>query len=253
MSDRSKLIRRSVIAVFIAASLHASHAQAQRASVRLPHVASVLAHHRSLRIVAFGSSSTEGVGATTPQAAYPSQLAVDLQKRLPSDESIQVVNRGVGGDDADDMTARLARDVMAAHPDLVIWQTGSNDPLRHMPLARFIAETKQGIEAMRRAGIDVVLMGPQYCEVLKGTAEPEFRSAIEAIGASLHIPVIDRYDLMRQWLADGVLTRTQMLAPDGLHMADQGYARLADSVAADILTEAGEAKLSKQQAASSHL
>ena len=39
---------------------------------------------------------------------------------------------------------------------------------------------------------------------------------------------------MRSWLADGVLTPAQMLSPDGLHMADGGYAKLADAIAEDI-------------------
>ena len=35
-----------------------------------------------------------------------------------------------------------------------------------------------------------------------------------------------------------VLTSAQMLAPDGLHMTDGGYAKLADVIAADILRRA---------------
>ena len=41
--------------------------------------------------------------------------------------------------------------------------------------------------------------------------------------------------LMQHWLADGLLTPAQMLAPDGLHMTDGGYAMLARVVARDIL------------------
>ncbi len=46
--------------------------------------------------------------------------------------------------------------------------------------------------------------------------------------------VIRRYDLMRGWLTDGTLTPEQMLSPDGLHMADGGYAKLADAIGEDI-------------------
>jgi hypothetical protein len=44
----------------------------------LPHVAARLAQHQPLSIIAFGSSSTEGVGASSPAHAYPAQLQVDL-------------------------------------------------------------------------------------------------------------------------------------------------------------------------------
>ena len=54
----------------------------------------------------------------------------------------------------------------------------------------------------------------------------------------MDVPVIRRYDMMRAWLTDGVLTPAQMLSPDGLHMADGGYAKLAEAIAHDILPRA---------------
>jgi acyl-CoA thioesterase I len=205
----------------------------------LPHVASVLAGHAPLRIIAFGSSSTEGIGASSRAASYPSRLEADLRAALPR-ETVSVINHGVGGDDVDDMMRRLAPDVVEARPDLVIWQTGSNDPLRHVPLGRFVDETRAGIATMRRAGIDVVLMEPQYCAMLNGTSDAAaFRQAVRELGAELHVPVIRRFSLMQRWLATGQLTAAQLLAPDGLHMADRGYAALAEDVAREILTAAG--------------
>jgi acyl-CoA thioesterase-1 len=205
----------------------------------LPHVTRVLAGRAPLRIVAFGSSSTEGIGASSRAASYPSRLEADLKAALPG-ETVDVINHGIGGDDVDDMMRRLVPDVIAARPDLVIWQTGSNDPLRHVPLRRFIDETRAGVATMRRAGIDVVLMGPQYCALLNGTADAAaFRQAVGDLGAELHVPVIRRFSLMQRWLATGRLTAAQLLAPDGLHMADRGYAALAEAVASEILAAAG--------------
>jgi len=138
-------------------------------------VARQLASHLPIRIVAFGSSSTEGVGATSPSAAYPARLEAELNQALPGEsKSVSVLNRGVGGEDVDDMLARLDKDVLAAKPDLVIWQTGSNDPLRSVPLARFVDETKAGINNMRAAGLDVMLMEPQWCPSSRGHPERIF-------------------------------------------------------------------------------
>src|SRR5277367_5183294 len=128
------------------------------ARVELPHLAQRLDKDAPITIVAFGSSSTEGVGASTPAHTYPAQLEADLDRMVPKDEPVTVVNRGIGGQDADDMLARLDRDVIAVKPDLVIWQTGTNDPLRKLPLDRFEAETHEGINRMQAAQIDVVLM-----------------------------------------------------------------------------------------------
>jgi acyl-CoA thioesterase-1 len=205
--------------------------------VRLSHVAARLAAHQPIVIVAFGSSSTEGRGASSPGATYPSRLLADLTAELPRQRVI-VINQGIGGDDADDMALRLPT-VIAERPDLIIWQTGSNDPLRNVPLDRFVQETIAGIQAIRAAHIDVMLMGPQLCHALDGkTSTAGYRHALRAIGIGMGVPVIHRYDLMQNWLAAGVLTRAQMLSPDGLHMADGGYAKLADAVTTEILHRA---------------
>jgi lysophospholipase L1-like esterase len=201
----------------------------------LPHVAAKLRAGLPLRIVAFGSSSTRGFGATSPAASYPSRLAVDLARALPHSETIAVENRGFNGADADDMMRRLPA-IIAQHPDLVIWQTGSNDPLRHLPLARFIADTTKGVQMMHDASIDVILMEPQWCRRLRAIAgSVAYTDAVRAVGATLGVPVVRRSALMQDWVEDGQLTLAQMLAPDGLHMTDGGYAMLARVIARDIL------------------
>jgi len=206
--------------------------------LRLKHVALRLGAHLPLRIIAFGSSSTEGVGASSPAATYPSRLLADLKAALPPGQRVSVVNLGIGGEDADDMALRLP-EVIARHPDLIIWQTGSNDPLRNVPVDRFVQETIAGVQEIRAAHIDVMLMEPQLCKALdRKPATIRYRDAMRAIGEGMKVPVVLRYDLMRAWLADGVLTPTQMLSPDGLHMADGGYAKLAEVVATDILHRA---------------
>jgi lysophospholipase L1-like esterase len=201
---------------------------------RLIHLTERLAAHQPVRIIAFGSSSTEGAGASSPQATYPSRLQVALAAGWPSRQKVVVLNRGIGGEDADDMVRRLPS-VIGEHPDLIIWQTGSNDPLRGVPLDRFEQETVAGIELIRAAHIDVMLIEPQLCRELDNKpVSIEYRDTLRAVGETTDVTVVRRYDLMRKWLADGVLTPDQMLSPDGLHMADGGYAKLADAIAEDI-------------------
>lgn len=203
----------------------------------LPHVAQRLTTGRILHITAFGSSSTEGIGASSKAASYPSLLQADLDVMLPHGRIALVANRGIGGEDIDDMMRRLPA-IMAERPELVIWQIGSNDPLRAVPVARFITLTRQGIKTLRAAGIDVMLMGPQLCRKLQANATTDqFRDAIVSIGRQMHVPVIRRYTMMQAWLAHKQLTETEMLSPDGLHMADGGYAMLARAVAREILRD----------------
>jgi lysophospholipase L1-like esterase len=193
-----------------------------------------------LRIIAFGSSSTEGVGASAPSATYPAQLQAILSRMVPKDRTVEVLNRGIGGDDVDDMLKRIQNDVITRKPDIVIWQTGSNDPLRHVPIDRFESETRAGILAMRSAGARVILMEPQWCPMLDkaGTADL-YRGVIRRIADEMGVTVIRRADLMHRWIAQGLMTRAQMLAPDGLHMADSGYAELARDIAPEVLRVGG--------------
>ena len=46
----------------------------------LPHVAAALRSERTIRVMAIGSSSTVGVGASSPAKAYPAQLEAILEK-----------------------------------------------------------------------------------------------------------------------------------------------------------------------------
>jgi len=61
--------------------------------VTLPYTAYAIRHGMPLVIVAIGSSSTQGVGASDQTHTYPALLAQELQRRWPR-LSITVVNKG---------------------------------------------------------------------------------------------------------------------------------------------------------------
>src|SRR4051812_32009230 len=97
-------------------------------SDRLPRVAKLIARGEPIKIVAFGSSSTFGTGASTPAATYPSQLQIALERLFPN-SPVTVANRGIPGERVSDMMKRFRRDVLEEQPDLLIWQTGTNSAL----------------------------------------------------------------------------------------------------------------------------
>jgi len=239
ISHRGRIAAILFAAAFGAVTVARAGQEGGPAPVALPHVARLLGQGAPLVIIAFGSSSTEGVGATSRATTYPSRLQTELRAALPARSSVNVLNRGVGGEDADDMMRRLPK-IIAELPGLVIWQTGSNDPLKGVPLERFIRETRRGIEAMRRAGIDVMLMEPQDCRVLQAVSGSLlYRDAIRSLGAEFGVPVIRRFDLMREWRIGRTLTEAHLMSPDALHMTDGGYALLARAVSDQILVASG--------------
>src|SRR5436190_18826245 len=89
-----------------------------RLSYPLAHMARRIATGHSVTIVALGSSSTAGAGASGPAASYPSRLEVELKASFPK-QAITVVNRGVNGEEAAEMMLRFDDSVAATHPDLV--------------------------------------------------------------------------------------------------------------------------------------
>lgn len=178
---------------------------------------------KEIRIVAIGSSSTEGYGATSPFNSYPAELLRTLSKRLPGVD-VYIANKGVGGQMVGQMVARMERDVYPEKPDLVIWQTGTNSAMRAHDIKEFRAGVKQGIELLRVIGADVVLMTPQYAPaVLSLPNEDEYINAMEEIAHDMHVGVFRRFQIMRYWLQDESLPFAHFINADGLHLNDFGY------------------------------
>jgi acyl-CoA thioesterase-1 len=200
----------------------------------LPHVAARLEAGGPLTIVALGSSSTFGTGATTQQHSYPTRLGAFLAEHYP-DVKVRVVNRGVGGEEAQAMAARIDRDVIAEKPDLVIWQVGTNAVLKNDDPAAVGVALDDGIRRIRDAGVDVVIMNPQYAPAM--LQHPRYRDMLHVINAVAYeedVPVFRRFAMMRHWADEGHMPLRMMLAHDRLHMTDVSYDCLAKQVASAI-------------------
>jgi lysophospholipase L1-like esterase len=193
----------------------------------LVHTARRLANGLPLTIVAIGSSSTAGAGASSPNATYPSQLAVELQARFPG-RDITVLNRGVNGEETTNMMARFAADVLAAHPQLVLWQIGTNSVLRNHPLSPHAAQLHDGIEQLKAAGADVVLIDPQFAPAVLVKSETQGMVEQIALAAKQEdVALFQRFAVMRDWHEMQHLSFDTFVSPDHLHMNDWSYACLA--------------------------
>ena len=76
------------------------------APATLPNVTQALQKGEKVRILAIGSSSTLGEGASSKSRSYPSQLEVILEHALKGVD-IVIVNRGVAGEVAEDTAVRI--------------------------------------------------------------------------------------------------------------------------------------------------
>ncbi len=200
----------------------------------LRHTAQRLAMRLPLTVVAVGSSSTAGAGASSAAASYPSRLAVELKQRFPGAD-ITVINRGVNGDETVQMMARFETGVIAAHPDLVVWQVGTNSVLRDYPLKPHSALLREGIEQLKGAGADVVLMDMQFApRVVAKPETPGMEEQIAIAAKAANVDLFGRFAIMRDWSENQHLPFPAFISADGLHMNDWGYGCLAKLLATAI-------------------
>jgi lysophospholipase L1-like esterase len=200
----------------------------------VPGLHAAFAAGRPVTIVALGSSSTAGAGAASPAAAYPARLQALLRAALPG-ASLRVVNRGIGGQDAADMVARIDWDVIVERPDLVIWQVGANGALRRADPDRFRALVADGIARLRAAGAEVVLMDNQRAPRIDAAPGHErFDATLSELAREQGVSLFSRRRLMGDWAERGAAPAA-MLTGDGLHHNDRGYACLAASLAEALL------------------
>ena len=191
----------------------------------------------ALTILAVGSSSIEGVGASRPDLGYVPRVEAGLREAFPA-ARITVINRGIGGETTADTVNRLQAEIDAARPDLVLWQLGTNDMLRDLTLARVISDFDRGRDILDAAGVDVVLIDPQ--RLPEDTDNAGFRGrnsllagvsgTIAYLGAREGYAVAPRFSPMSGWAG----LEGGGVGPDDLHLNDAGYACWAANTVAGL-------------------
>lgn len=202
-------------------------------SAPLPHLAGVLKAKKTVRVLAIGSSSTSGIGATSPSATYPSQLEVELEKTF-KDLDFVMVNRGIPGEIAETTSERLKIEVTLTKPDLVLWQVGTNDALSRIPVGEFARVISRTLRWVKAQKIDVVVVGMQYTKRLARDEHYKMiKDALRQAATEADVPLINRYDAMQYILQSK--ENTNLLAGDDFHLNDLGYRCMAEHVARGIL------------------
>ena len=205
----------------------------------LTRFAQKLATRGPITIVAIGSSSTAGAGASSPATNYPNRLAVELKRLFPV-HSITVLNRGVNGEEVDDMLKRFDKDVVGAKPDLVLWQLGTNSVIHDHPFADHGAAIRDGLNKIRAIDADIVLIDPQFAP--KVIVKPDAVGMVELIATTAKAEDVDlfrRFDVMKRWREDDHMAFESFVSADGLHMNDWSYSCMAKGLGLAI-AEAAE-------------
>lgn len=191
-------------------------------SLTLTRSAAVAARTRRLKIVAIGSSTTAGAGATDRAHAWPARLERELKRRLPNAD-ITVVNLAEPRQTTQAMVARFPA-VLEQRPDIVVWELGTAEAVRHLDVEDFFRAVQNGIETLTVRGVDVVLVDPQYAREMARviTFEP-YIGAIQRAAQMRDVGVFHRYAVMRHWVDSGQFRFESLRPADFAQVANAAY------------------------------
>lgn len=162
-------------------------------------------------LLVFGDSLSAAYGLQAEQG-----WVAQLQRRLQSQGyGYRVVNASVSGETTSGGRNRLARALSQHKPRLVLLELGANDALRGLPVKEARDNLAFMIDAIKRSGARVLLLGiripPNY--------GPQYTQAFEEIYTGLakekKVPLLP-------FLLEGVALDERFMQPDGLHPNARG-------------------------------
>lgn len=189
---------------------------------------------RPIKVLAIGSSSIVGVGASSPVAGYTVRLENDLEGFLKGFD-VELIPSGISGEQAEGTAARIRAEVEDKRPDLIVWQVGTNDAMAHVGEDRFTNCLRTTLDWLAKQRTDVVLINPQYVDRL--AKDDYYRRVVEIIAdvAREHrVLVVDRFQAMAELAYKN--GNNLYLASDRFHLNDLGYRCMAEYSARAIVS-----------------
>lgn len=166
----------------------------------LPNSALAIQTRNKLRILAIGAAMRNVVGTNR---GGRSPLLEQILEHTIKGLDVEIVNRGFSGELAAATFERLKIEVALEHPDVVLWQVGTNDAFAQVPVEEFEATVLEAVRWLKDHNVDVILIGLHY---MKHLAQNEYYQAIRAslrrIAQGENVLRIGRYE------AQEVLERT---------------------------------------------
>lgn len=197
----------------------------------LPGLAKRFHDRQPVVIVAIGGASTAGVAAGGPANAYPQRLQEALARLHPG-VAITVINKGVPRQTTREMIARFSADVLAAKPNLVIWETGTVDAVRSAEIDDFATALGDGISALRAGGAAVMLVNMQYNPSLASVIDfGPYLDALDRAADLDDVYLFDRYQIMRYWSDNGRFDLVDVPKDKQAALAGEIYRCLGETMA----------------------
>jgi lysophospholipase L1-like esterase len=166
-------------------------------------VAAAASKNKALKIVVLGGGSSTLPGPDGPKFAFPARLEVTLKERLPT-LAIAIVAHVKRRQSALEASEIIKKLVVDEKPDLVIWQTGTNDAVRGTEPSAFRDTLSEGILKLQAGGADVILMNMQYSPRTESiVAVDAYDDSMRWVAREREVPLFDRLAIMRHWYDAG--------------------------------------------------
>jgi acyl-CoA thioesterase I len=197
---------------------------------------------KSLRILVIGGVSVPGAGTSGPEAAWPARLQALLTARRPG-VAFEVVVRGRRGINTAEAGALLAEEMANAPAQLVLWATGTVSAVRGLEVDEMVEALNTGLETLKAAGADAVLIDPQFSRFLRANANIDpYLDALRLVAAAHQVPLLRRWDLMRYWAETDRVDVERTPKADRVAATDRLNDCLAQAVAALLRNGVAEAR-----------
>ena len=169
---------------------------------KLDHVEAAVRGGKPLNVLVVGSGSSTIAGQEA--SAYPARLSTMLKDRLGAAVPVNLSVEIQGRKTAEDVAGVLVKLVEAKSAILVIWQTGTYDAIRGIDPDEFRGAVDEGVDALQKAGVDVVLVNLQYSPRTETmTSVSPYLDNMRVVAQQHDIPLFDRFAIMRHWNDSG--------------------------------------------------
>jgi acyl-CoA thioesterase-1 len=170
-------------------------------------------------ILVYGDSLSAAYGI--PQNAGWVALLVERLKQRKSNYT--VVNASISGETSAGGAARIAAVLAKTRPAIVIVELGANDGLRGLPVAQMKANLAAIVQAAKRQGARVILVGMLLPPNYGAQYVYAFRAAFREVARDERIPLVP-------FLLEGVPNEREMFQADNLHLVAEAQPILMENV-----------------------
>jgi len=170
-------------------------------------------------VLVFGDSLSAAYGLRTDQG-----WVAQLQQRLARQGyGYRVVNASVTGETTSGGRGRIERALAQHQPSIVLLELGGNDALRGLPVRETQANLKSMIDAARRAGSKVLLLGiripPNYGAAYANSVDAMYVT----LAAQTKVPLVP-------FILEGFALDARYMQADGIHPNAAGQPKVLENV-----------------------